>query len=235
MKKEPAKIEDTINLWFNRTYDLLDSEKDKKTRAIDGVVFASVQIVDNYIQSAINILNEGKKLPAKALIRITSELIAKVIWCIEGKNSEEVNKRIKQWDKQSLMQEKRLISKFKNSEKENMKKFYDQRIAHINSLSPQVEGVKKMPSVAAMLEDELYANVYVQFNGAIHIDTFVLSESINDNRTLIEYTGDTKEDVELLKGCCLSNVYIFFCNIYAFFGWDYTEITKEHAEIAKES
>ena len=227
MKKEPAKIEETIALWFNHTYDLLGSEKDKENSAIGSVLFSSIPIVDNYIQSAINILNEGKKLPAKALIRITSELTAKIIWCIEGKDSEEISRRIKRWDKQSLMQENKLISKFKDSEKEEIKKFYEQRTAHINSLSPQVEGVKKMPVMADILEDELYAEVFVQFNDAVHIDTFVLNKTINDNMTTVEYSGDTKDNVELLKECCLDSVYIFFCSIYAFFGWDYTEIEKE--------
>ena len=82
------KIDETINKWFEQTFEKFQKEVRPQTEndlVLTGVLFASRK----YVRAVLSLLSQKHALPAKALLRCLCELYVKIFWCLNVKGDTE--------------------------------------------------------------------------------------------------------------------------------------------------
>lgn len=240
------EIKETTDKWVEEAQSKL--AKASGSTVINGFCRSVTAVLKRYCDATIVLLDNDFRLPVMAQLRIMSELVIKFLWCLEGKTSGKVEEQIKRWDLASLSQERRLYEKLVETSNDKLKNFAEERIEYLNKLSKDkcLEHLKSMPwgTIDLLLDisdvfkqDKYYVYVsrFAQFHHAVHINTFVLTESVKTERDSFEFTGDIDTNTDNLKGCCLGFVYMFLKKIYDFYKWNFDEIEKECQVICKQS
>ena len=226
------EIDETINKWFEETENRLQALGLPKN-SIDEMFLASILLIDNYLNNVLVISNNGSRLPAMALLRVSGEFIAKLIYCLEG-NENGVSKRIESWEKTSLRKRKKfyenIIDRYSDCNRKKVQRWIDETEKEVNKIR-----VKGLPDAARIFADVFgekhpvgRAGMYLQYLGAVHIDLEMLEKTIKRNGTDSEYMGDVEYNIEGLKFECLTHGYIFFKHLYEYYKLDFQEIRNEY-------
>ena len=247
MAKESKEIDETINKWFNQAKQNLTGEKTyfkEYELDVDSLCFGVVALVENYAGSVLLLLNTGKKLPAKALLRVISDVSVKCMWCLKGieQSQEEFNKRFDIWRRYSLSKDKKRMEEEIGILKENYDNSKSGLTAKLEGLVKilEKEGIsddEKMPSMWKMRE--IWENqsainfdaLYRQFHQGIHPDWMVLKVLQKREGNKILYKSDIEENVNSLKIYCLIILGYLFESIYSINKWDFSEFEKDIKEI----
>ena len=239
----PMEIDKTINKWCEQIkqnitggktyYQQVESNVDR----FCGEVIASI---DNYVQRALLLLNKGKILPAKALLRIISDVSIKCIWCLDGlKISEEkFNERFDKWRRCSLSEYRRLLDKELHVLKEEygdevseQKEILKDRIATIESAGiNKKERFNITEIVQEVWKNQPNLNMVALYQGhheAVHPDIVLFERTLEESDNRIIYRGDIKEPPERIKGFCLIILGYLFETIYSVYKWDFSEFEND--------
>ena len=111
-----------------------------------------------------------EKLIETALIRITSDLLIKFLWCLQGANDKEIEERIVRWEQTTFKEQKRFLSELKEVASDTEKKIYEKGI---DDLDKKINnGVKGMRNTRQIFKEcksmfssvDIYAKAYQQYN-----------------------------------------------------------------------
>ena len=228
------EIEEIINKWFEKTENELQALGLPKNK-LDVMILSARPVVSNYIDSALLVLDKERQLPAMALLRITGELIAKLIYCLKDSNSKGQDSRIQRWEKTTFKECetlcKSIIERFKGHERAQVQEW-------INEIEKKLDGlqkVKHLPPTNQILEAVFEEGhpvgkfgMYQKYLNSVHIDLETLAKTIKRDTTGTEYMGDVEYNIEDLKFECLTHVYIFFREVYMYYNLDFQEIQNEY-------
>lgn len=245
------QIDKTINKWFDETTEIL-GQRGTPREDIDDILFASIAVVVNHLNSTLLLLNNKKILPARALLRVSSEFIAKLIYCcLQDKAVSKI--RTDSWKKTSYIKTKKYLQNVKDgfeqklSENIEYKHIYQQGICKIKQGIEEIEnelddfqkdkGLEQttqiLPSISLGGKHPFgEAGVYQQYLNAIHIDLETLAKTIKKGKTGTEYMGDVENNIEYLKFECLWQGYIFFKEICRYYKLDLLSQKIENEFIA---
>ncbi|MBN1805804.1 MAG: hypothetical protein JW837_11170 [Sedimentisphaerales bacterium] len=229
------EIDETINNWINETEGLLQ-ELGLPNCKVDVMVLSAIPTIDNYLNSALLILNNGNRLPAMALLRSVGELATRIIYCLMAKDSTEQNVRVQRWEKHSLQERKRLYEKFlkryeqnqNQSKIEEMQRWIDQTEDKIKKI--KIRGLPKNQDIFLEVFDEKHPvgqeGFYHIYLCAIHVDLETLNKTMQNG----EYTGDWEYDIEVLKYECLTLLYFFLREVYKNYELNLQRINSDYDE-----
>lgn len=232
-------IDETIKKWIEETETLLLNRQGQLRTSVDDLLFGFFLIFRNYIYSIGTLLNEGRKLPSRALLRSTGELIVKILWCLnkQNKNSNTSEERFERWRKSSLAKlnkfRKDIIGYYSGDERLQLQKAINQSQQIINKISQ-----KKMPNVSCLFE-KVYAKealmsragMYLQYLGAVHIDLITLSRTQINDKNELKCVGDCDDTIYELWRECLIQTRHFLGAVYRHFGLDFQRIQNEYENI----
>jgi len=231
------QIDKTIEKWFQEIEDALGNlSTDKKQTNIFFLITTSLSTFGNYLNTTLMILKNERRLPAKALLRITGQFISRVIWVLKSKNGGERQSKLKRWEKESYCKAKKYdegIIEFcsKDDERTVIEKRIEGYTEEINKL--EESKIKGLPQPIQIFEQAfgrsiLTAGMYSQYHDAIHPDILVLSDTVSENKTDTICEGDTKESIDSLKQHCLTQAYVFFDEICKYYGFTFKEMAGEY-------
>jgi len=235
------EIEETINKWFDETLSKLYQGGLPKNK-IDEMILASVPIIENYLNIVLVILEKGVRLPAMALLRISGEFIAKIIYCLKGNmQGLSVGERIESWEKTSFIKRKKFYENIKGRYSgNNLKKIHkwiDETENEINKIS-----INALPETKIIFEEVFgekhpigREGMYLQYLGAVHLDLETVAKTIKKDKTSTEYMGDVEDRIKDLKFECLTHCYTFFREIYNYYKLDFQEIGNKYKTLIPES
>ncbi len=239
--KKEMEIDETINKWFDETENRLRAIGLPKNNVND-TVLASISLIDNYLNNTMMILKQGCRLPSMALLRVTGEFIAKLIYCLKGSTQgPNVNQRIESWRKTSLIKRKKyyenIIDRYSGCNRKKVQKWIDETKNEVGKIK-----VNELPDTAKIFEETFgkkhpvgRAGMYLRYLGAVHLDWETLEETIKRNKTGTEYMGDVEYNIEDLKFECLTHGYIFFQYLYEYYNLDFKEIQNEYKMLIPKS
>ena len=245
-------IDETIDKWFKETVDKVNAEH-RLDKPVYILCSSILPVAHTYCDAALLLLNNGKKLPAMALIRVLAELTFRFIWCLfPNKQSEDVNIRIPRWLKESYKQQKRNLKKLLPSA-DNQER--DKIEAEIKYLEGEIEKIpyKFAGDLYGSLEDltiekpgdegillswknQLYPLLYTPFNRAIHPDLLLFSALMEQKGNVIIFSANSdKLDISVsgLKIYCMSCVFNIIAATRIVYSWDYQSIKQEYLKIKK--
>jgi len=244
------EIDETINRWFEETVTQMNAAN-KPDEPVYNLCSSILPIAHNYFNATLLLLNEDKKLPAMALIRVIAELAFRFQWCVlPNRQNEDVNIRIKRWLKESYKQKKRRQEKCLHSANGQQKATIKADIRRLDS------EIDKIPynsagdlygSLESLLceqtgdveitlswKDHLYPILYAPFNQAIHPDLVVLSNLIEQSGNQRIFFGDyTSIDIATLKKHLVSCIYNIIVPTRMVYELKYEEIKQEYLKINK--
>jgi hypothetical protein len=234
MQEVKPRIDETIDKWFEEIRNELQPLRLPKTR-IDETIMASIPVVHNYLNCVLAILQNDRRLPAKALLRISGEFVAKLIYCLSGKIQRlGVSERFDAWGKTSLMKRKRYYENIRDvyagSNRKTVEKWIDETQREIDKIKGS-----NLPKTASIFADIFgqrqpvcHAGMYLQYLGAVHIDLETLARTIKTDTKGIEYMGDIEEKVEDLRLDSLTQVYMLFREVYRYYSLDFGKTENEY-------
>jgi len=235
------EIEETINKWFEKTEDALDNlDSEKKNTNLYFLIVNSLPTFGNYLHAAIMILGSKRRLPAKALLRVSGQLVSRVVWVLKGQDENERQNRLSRWKLDSYCEGRRydekIVKFYAGDERALVEKRIKERSEKINKLEKC--GIRRLPQPEQIFEQAFGKNLlavgmYSQYHTAVHPDLLVLSGTISEDGQVIMCDGDTKEPIDDLKFECLIQVYIFFKEIRKFYDLDFQEIESGFQVISK--
>jgi len=222
------EIDETIKNWFNEIENKLQQRGQPKNN-IDNMTFASLSLIDNYLNGILMILNNGRRLPAMALLRVINQFASRIEWVLMGCNEEEseLQNRFDRWELSSCEDKckflKKIVEFYEGEEKtqvENTIKIYKQEIDKLKKA-----GVKELPQTEQILEEVFGTKMiaigqYSQLHEAIHLDLMVLGKTFKNNGTSYMYDGDVDEKIDDLKFECLICAHRFFKEICRYYKLD---------------
>jgi hypothetical protein len=237
------KIDKIINKWFEEAKAKLSGGKTYYTQSgldVDSLCLGVVALLENYVHSVLSLLNAGKKLPAKALLRVISDMSIKCMWCLKGleKDLEEFSKRLDIWRRYSLSKDKKRMQ----AEIDRLEQNYDNSVSQlVGRLKRFVEilekeGIsnnEKMPSIWDMREiwenqaDMNFDALYRRFHQGIHPDWMVLQLLKKKDGDKILYEADIEESTEGLKKFCLMILGYLLRAIYSVNKWDLSDFEED--------
>jgi len=234
------QIDKTIGKWFQEIEDALENlSTEKKQTNIFFLIVNSLPTFGNYLNTTLLILKNERRLPAKALLRVTGQFISRVIWVLKSENEDERQNRLERWKKDSYCEAKRYneeIIEFysKDDERAVVAKRIEGYIEEINKLEERK--IKRLPQWIQIFEQAfgksiLAAGMYSQYHHAIHPDILVLTATVSENKTDTICEGDTKESIDSLKQDCLTQAYIFFDEVCKYYGFTFKEMADEYQAI----
>jgi len=204
------EIDETINKWFEKTFELIEQQL-KTHKDIDLLLVSSLRTGERYCKATLLLLNNNYLSPAKALLRILSELIAKLLWCLiipdngANRTNEIIQERIDRWKKSTALKLAKGLEEFSDVFSANINKI----IEEAKRLRTFAKGInpKEMPNVNQIFKDlpnpwyeEIYPRIYWQFNSAIHPDLKMLGELIEQNgKYMVCRSEGFNDSHELLK------------------------------------
>jgi hypothetical protein len=218
------KLEETMSKWFEETG--IELSKCGLQNGFDKLVFAALPLLENYFDSALMILNEGRRLPAMALLRCTGEFIAKIIYCLQGDNSQglSIDERTESWEKSTFKERKRyyenIIERYTGSDCKKVQSWIDKTDREIAKIKTD----NKLPPTAKIFEEALGVNhpvgragMYQQYLGAVHLDLEILAKTTEEDGNATEFKGDVEYDIERLKFECLTQLFYFLQAVYNYY------------------
>jgi hypothetical protein len=243
------EIDKKIDKWFKDAKVKLSGEKtyyEQYELDIDSLCLGVVVLVENYVGGVLLLLNAGKILPAKALLRVIADVSIKSIWCLRGleHSKDDFCERLEQWLRYSLSLDKQRIE----SEISILKKDYDDvNLNLIKKLETFVkvieeEGIgdpnsEKLPSLWNMREiwkkqaEMNFDALYRRFNQGIHPDWMVLQYLRRKEGDKFFYKSDIEEKEQDLKKFCLLILGYLLEAIYSVNKWDFSDFEKDVNEI----
>lgn len=232
------KDAELISKWFDTTAHLIEENVSPESRA-DMVCVTAMTIGANYSNSIIDLLKLGYHMPAKALLRVLCELDAKLAWClIAPKNKKQkqlrvVEKKIDQWEKNSLHKRIYIMQEFLSSVSNEVKKELKESIQDSKERMSALPG-QRMPKTIEIFNHlprnwrtVIYPRGFLQFNDAVHIDLATLAERIHKNGSEISVDFDSSESVSELSGYCLSFMYQIILLVRHHFGLETQDMEKD--------
>ena len=244
------EIDNIVNNWFEDTVAQINAAN-KPDESVYNLCSSILPVARNYCNATLLLLNEDKRLPAMALIRVLCELTFRLQWCVfPNKQNEHVNVRIKRWLKWSYNREKkdleRRLNLAENQEKTKIKeniKYLETEIQKIpynfaGDLYGSLESLTYEQTgdgeISLSWKDHLYPILYTPFNQAIHPDLVVLSKLIKQSGNQRMFFGDyTSIDIATLKIYCVSCVYNIIVATRMVYELQYEEINQEYLKIKK--
>jgi hypothetical protein len=215
---------DTISLW----------EKAERGKTSDLLCGTVLPVCSTYSNAIMLLLQNGWRMPAKALLRIVFEVIAKLCWCLSAPKTDRsefaVEERANQWAKTSIAEEIKLREGVAKTASEAVKGEND-RILQSLKAKPGLASCKPMPKFANIMDQpsqpllqQLYVRLYLQFLNAVHLDCVSLGETVKNDERI---TDDSEEPVEYLAQCWVFDMYMLFFGIRSYYGWDTESMAKE--------
>ena len=228
-------IKDTVDKWFEETKKLFDNLPNP-TSKVNKLCLGTFRSVGIYLNASCILQEKGLYYPATALIRITSDLLIKFLWCLQGANDKEIEERIVRWEQTTFKEQKRFLSELKEVASDTEKKIYEKGI---DDLDKKINnGVKGMRNTRQIFKEcksmfssvDIYAKAYQQYNQAVHIDIGVIDKIANS--TLSENGCDkdvvfSQTDVNGINKTCLIFLYMLLIKMYEHYSWDVTSIKNE--------
>lgn len=245
--KRKMEIEKTINKWFEKAKGKLSGGKTYYKQSeldVDSLCLGVVALLENYVHSVLLLLNAGKKLPAKALLRVIGDISIKCMWCLKGleKGLEEFSKRLDIWRRYSLSKDKKKMQAEIAILEQNYDNSVSQLVGRLKGFVEilEKEGIsnnEKMPSIWDMREiwenqaDMNFDVLYRRFHQGIHPDWMVLQLLAKKDGDKILYKADIEESIEDLKKFCLAILGYLLRAIYSVNKWDLSEFEKDIKQI----
>jgi len=247
--KRRMEFDETLHVWFEEIKQKITGGKTYYKQVqldFDKLCGWVVILLENYCQSVFLLLNEEKSLPAKALLRVISDVCIKCKWCLKGleKSEEEFSKRLNRWQRSSLSEYKTLLERNLNifkreygDEHNKLKQEIIKRISEIKALNIKKDRV--------LITDELVREtwdkqstlnveaLYRRFHEAIHPDMVLMHKMLEESGGAIIYQADIKESPKRLKVFCLIILGYLFETIYSLNKWDFSEFEKDIKQITK--
>lgn len=228
-------IEDTVDKWFEEAKKLFDNLPNP-TSKVNKFCLGTFRSVGIYLNASCILQERELYYPAMALIRITSDLLIKFLWCLQGVNDKAIEERIVRWEKTTFKEQKRFLSELKEVASGTEKKMYEKGI---DDLDKKINnGVKEMPNTRQIFKEckklfstvDIYPKAYQQYNQTVHIDVDVLDKIMNSPLSKDGCDKDivcSKTDIEGINKTCLIFLYMLLIKIYEHYSWDATSIKKE--------
>jgi len=233
---QEKKINDAISRWFDETRKRLDALPNRQSE-IEGFCLGILHTVVIYLNASRVLQENGFNFPAMALIRITSDVVSKFLWCLQSVSDSEIENRIQRWEKKTFAEQKRLLNNLKDVvlPTEPLEKV-------ISDLDKKADNhLKEMPNTRKLFQDiknlfslDIYALAYLQFNSAVHIDTDLVNKVL---MSPLRRNGCDKDillhekDVDSLRIVRLSFFYMTLIVIYKYYSWDSGSLTNEYNRI----
>ena len=130
-----TQIGETIANWFEEFQKASESSgTEGKPTNIVFLINSSLPTLSNYITSAMMILNSSRRLPARALLRVSGELISRVLWVLKGKDDARRQRRLQRWRKTSYHDANRFDKRFVNLYKDNKSTEVRQKVRKYNKI-----------------------------------------------------------------------------------------------------
>ncbi len=245
------EIDETTRKWFRVTADKIAAES-KPGKAAYDLCSNVIPLAHNYCDSVLLLLNNKKKLPAMALIRVLAELTLRFIWCLSlNKQNESVDTRIVRWLKESYIQAKRNLEKKLSSADGEKKNVIEANVQRLKDAIAQIQcepagplynsledlAVSNCDNLEKTLtwKNDIYPLLYTFFNQGIHLDLLVLSKCVRQNGNVRIFFEDYDAmDIDELKIYCMSCVYNIVAGTYIVYEWDYQGIKKEYLNIKRQ-
>ena len=245
-EKLKMEIDKTISKWFRETADKMNAVSKPNEPAYD-LCSNVLPLSHNYCDAVMLLLNDGKKLPAMALIRVMAELTLRFIWCLyPNKQGEDVNTRIRRWLKESYIKAKQNLEKILPSADRGKREEIEAAIKRLNDDIAQIPYHSAGPLYNSLedlaasncgdwdWENDIYPLLYTFFNQAIHPDLLVLSKLVKQNGDKRVYLADYDAmDIPELKICCMNCAFNIVAATRVVYEWDYQGIKKEYLDIKK--
>lgn len=247
MAKGKMEIDETIYRWFQNAKTELSGGKtyyEQYELDIDSLCLGVVVLVENYAQSVLLLLNKDKILPAKALLRVMSDIFIKCKWCLKGleESEKEFNNRFDKWRRYSLSQDKKRMESEIGILKEHYDDINTELVGKLEGFVEilEKEGItnsEKLPSMWEMRgvwESQSNMNfdaLYRRFHQGIHPDWMLLQLLQRTNGQKIYYKADIEESTHDLKKYCLIIVGYLLEAIYSVNKLDFSRFEKDIKEI----
>ncbi len=200
------EIDEIIAKWLQNAKTKLSGEKTygkQHELDIDSLCLGVVALVENYAGSVLLLLNAGKILPAKALLRVMGDLTIKCMWCIDGlgTSDEEFSNRLEKWRRYSLSQDKKRmeaeISILKQDYNDVNSELFNKLEGFVKILEEEgIRNNEELPSMWNMRgiwksqADMNFDALYRRFHQGIHPDWMVLQLLQKKDGDKILYKAD---------------------------------------------
>ena len=232
------QFEEILEKWFEQAKEKLGGAKTQVELNVDKLCCGVIQLLETYANSVLILLKVDKRLPAKALLRVMSDLSIKTMWCLDGLgiSSEEFGERFEKWRAASLWELKRKTE----SELAILKEEYGDETNELEKkLGEHLEILEREKVVKTKLSpwnlrgvwkeqgDLNFVALYSHFNEAVHPDWVLLQTLQQKEGSKILYRGDKEENLERLRKFCLVIVGYLFERIYSIRGWDFKDFEKD--------
>jgi hypothetical protein len=238
-----TNIDATIDKWFK----WIQSKSQEPRTAFsqteidkDVLSTSTIALVKTYADAILLCLNEKKRLPAKALLRVMADVSMKCIWCLRGFQTgpKEFEDRWEKWKRSSLWETQRRLEK----EMEVLNSEYSQ--SNIQNLSDEIKNRLKelepfhlsrkdslgVPEVSEIWAQQGLLNkiaLYDEFHHAVHPDMIVLFKMIRQDGEKFIYKFDSDEPIDRLKAFCMVIIGHLFETISDINGWGFSEEMKD--------
>lgn len=233
-----------IGKWGADTISMFE-ESVKTDRPIDHLCITTLSVCSTYCKAIMALLENGWRMPAKALLRVLFEVNAKVIWCLAERQADEsmsaAEERVYRWAKASLEQDIKLRRDFLNIMTEEERRKLQESLTKSEAMLAQWDCDPMPTRFTAILEDignswkgQFYPQLYRQFNNAVHLDFGSLCSRARDDGMRVSVTNDSDEPIEALAQYCVVNMHVIFFAIRSNYGWNSDAMNKEFKEL-KES
>lgn len=174
--------------------------------------------------------------------------IAGVLWVLKGKDDADRQRKLQSWIKKSYQEANRFGKKFvnlyKNSKSPEVKQKVRERnktiTAHDKIIAKFTEnGIKYLPDTQTICEQVFKTistsiGMFALNHNAIHPDLLVLTDCVSDKETLIEFKGDTDENIDQLRLECLTQACVYFEGLCEYYGSGFNEMADKYREQYKE-
>jgi hypothetical protein len=218
-------------------------EKSIKTdRPSDRLCITTLSVCSTYCNAITALLQEGLRMPTKALLRILFEVTGKVLWCLAQRKTDDpksaVEERIQRWAKASLQEDIKLRNDYLNIVSKEERIRLEQSIKESQRMLHEWE-CNSMPKTFGKLLEELsdawakkfYPQLYRRFNDAVHLDFASLCNKAKEIGSTIEVTNDSSEPIEELAEYCAINMHVILLAVRGHYEWDCEEMNKEFTAV----
>lgn len=240
MSKE---IDATIERWFVETAEHINTKVETDTN-VDNLCSSVVPLAHNYCTAVLLLLDNGRKLPAMALLRVLAELAFRCIWCLYQDNpeNETPNVRVERWLKKSYHERISLLERMirsstvPKSDKGTFRKETKQlrelmeEIPH-REAAPLFNSVEELPPA---YREDIYPCLYSTFNRAVHPDILLLGDMVREKGQTRVFLSDLEHiKIDPLKIYCMTVVFNILSVFRLYYKWDYTTIKSEYLQIKR--
>ena len=236
------EISETINKWFKETLNKF-TENISPKYPVDRFLLTSLLLSKKYILACLLLIQNDHKMPTTALLRVLTEFLMKLTWCLgihesqEEDRPEKVEKNRKRWSKTTLFRRIREVERWKDIEDPCLRRQVQDQLSKLKKSKVEVEkdGLTEMPwrflellkELPKEYESDVYPRFYLKYNGAIHVDQYTLGCLVRKGGPRVEYYEDSQDETnDLLR---IVSYYALMVNtwIRTYYGWDGEQMRKE--------